>query len=273
MKQQTELMRHILKNDVSQRIIDFVSPIYGDSYVALWIYEAIGVALSELTALAEQLRYETNPNTTELLMDYWEDQYGLYRDSRLTMEQRRARLLDKIRYRAPCNPKRLAAAMQTVLGVPVSITERVAKNTFRVEILQATNDFQKLLRAIEVLESKKPAHLIYDVAQTSGVDETTIKLARSLTQAESYKVDVEAVKLALQTTLEKAVKLGAGLSFGEQYYIEPRSSIAESQGVLVSNIRMAAPISNKEEFTVTEIRQAARAAVEAAFSIASPGEE
>lgn len=270
MKQQTELMRHILKNPVAQRIIDFVSPIYGDSYVALWIYEAIGWALSELTLLAEQLRYETNPNTTELLMDYWEDQYGLPRDSRLTMEQRRWRLLDKIRYRAPANPKRLAAAMATVLGVPVEITERVAKNTFRVEILQATSDFQKLLHAIEVLEAKKPAHLIYQVAQTSGVDDTIIKLATATVQEEVYGVGVEAIKLNLQKTLETAIKLGAVVTVGEQYRVDPESIAIETRTDLESHVKLATPISAREQYNVEAIKRTARIAVEAAFNIASP---
>ena len=42
MNHQTELMRSILKNQKAQEIIDYVSPIYGNSYVGLWIYEAIG---------------------------------------------------------------------------------------------------------------------------------------------------------------------------------------------------------------------------------------
>lgn len=224
MKQQSELMRHILKNEVAQRIIDFVSPIYGDSYVALWIYEAIGVALSELTTLAEQLRYETNPNTTELLMDYWEDQYGLYRDSSLTMEQRRARLLDKIRYRAPANPKRLAAAMQTVLGVPVEITERVAKNTFQVNILNSVGDFKKLLHALAVLEARKPAHLIYTINVVSQTDATDLKMAMAITQEEANKIDAAAINLAVQVTLEKAILLGAALTAGERYRVKLAST-------------------------------------------------
>lgn len=77
MRQQTELMRSILTDETAQRIIDFVSPIYGDSYVGLWLFQAIGVALSDICAFAEQLRYETNACTADMLLDYWERQYGL----------------------------------------------------------------------------------------------------------------------------------------------------------------------------------------------------
>ena len=265
MKQQTEMMRRILQNEVAQRIIDYVSPIYGESYVALWIFEVIGIVLSQAAGLAEKLRFEANPITTELLMDQWEDQYGLYRDSSLTMEQRRARLLDKIRYRAPANPKRLAAAMATVLGVPVEITERVAKNTFQVDILDAVGDFRKLMRAIEVLEAKKPAHLIYKVAQNSRVDESVVKLALATVQAESYQLELEAVKLALQTTLERAIKLGAGLSAGETYRIDAQPVTIDIQTDLERSVRAASVLTGGEEYRVETIRQTARNAVEAAF--------
>ena len=270
MKQQTELMRHILKNETAQRIIDFVSPIYGESYVGLWIYEVIGFAIGEIAAIAEQLRYETNPNTTELLMSYWEEHYGLHPDSNLTMDQRRVRLLDKIRYRAPANPRRLADAMATVLGVPVSITERVAKNTFQVDILDAVADFKKLLHALDVLEKRKPAHLIYTVAANNPVDETDLKLATATTQAEDYHVGVEAIKIALQTTIEKAIKLGAVVTVRESYGINPDPITIETQTNVEGNLLTTAPVASQEVYTVHDIKRTARIAVETAFNIASP---
>ena len=45
MRYQTELMRSILTNETAQKIIDYISPIYGDSYVGLWLFQAIGTAL------------------------------------------------------------------------------------------------------------------------------------------------------------------------------------------------------------------------------------
>lgn len=270
MKQQTELMRQILKNETAQKIIDYVSPIYGDSYVGLWIYESIGVALSLISAVAEKLRYETNPITTELLMDYWEDHYGLHRDSSLTMEQRRERLLEKIRFRAPCNPVRLARAVENVLDVPTKITERVAKNTFRVDILNSVSDFRKLLHALTVLNQRKPAHLIYEVNVDSKVDETDLKLATAITQAETYRIGVEDIKLSLQTTLEKAIMLGAAVAIGEQYYVNPQSVSIETETDIESHVNTATPVSAKEEYNIEEIKRVAQIAVETAINMASP---
>lgn len=263
------MMRQILQNETAQKIIDYVSPVYGDSYVGLWIYEAIGAALNDICILAEDLRYETIPMTTETLMDYWEDHYGLHRNSDLNMEQRRFRLLDKIRSRAPCNPERLADSLEAVLFVPVEIIERVAKNTFRVNVKAGISDFQKMLHAIYVLERRKPAHLIYEFNVETQVDETDLKLATAITQSESYSVGVDAVKLVLETTLEKAIKLGAAVSVGEEFRVEPRNVSVETTTNLEYNALTASPVSSREVYSVAEIKQVARIAVEKAFNLAS----
>ena len=55
MRQPTELSAAILTNPIAQEIIDWVSPIYGNSYVGLWIYQAIGSALGRVQTIAESL--------------------------------------------------------------------------------------------------------------------------------------------------------------------------------------------------------------------------
>lgn len=189
MKNQTELMRAILTNKKAQEIIDYVSPIYGNSYVALWIYQAIGTVLGEVCDIAEQLMNETNPATADLLLDYWEDHYGISRDSSLTKEQRRIRIIAKTQSRGSCNPSRLATAVSAALGgVPVEITENVAKNTFLVNIREVVDSINP---AVAVLERMKPAHLIYQIqVATQTVTATEIKTAIAVTRAENYHVEV-----------------------------------------------------------------------------------
>lgn len=189
MKNPTDMMRAILTNETAQRIIDFVSPIYGDSYVGLWIYQAIGVALGEICDIAEQLRYETTPATAELLLDYWEDHYKIPRDSSLTVEQRRNRLIAKTQSKRGCSPARLASAISAALnGVPVEIVENVAKNTFLINI---KNYVESIVPAVAVAERMKPAHLIYQIRVTTyTVAQRDIDIAIAMTHAEKYKVEV-----------------------------------------------------------------------------------
>lgn len=185
----TELSQRILTNETAQRIIDYVSPIYGESYVGLWLFQVIGLVLSDLNAVAVKLRDETNPITTDILLDYWEEHYALQRNSSYNNDQRRARLLSKIQERGPCNPTRLADAVSAALGgVPVDITENVAQNTFLVNIRES---IPSLVPAVAVLEKRKPAHLIYQIrVATQTVSDVDIKTAIAITHSEKFIVEV-----------------------------------------------------------------------------------
>ena len=189
MRYQTELMRSILTNETAQKIIDYVSPVYGESYVGLWLFQAIGVALEEVCKIAEQLKEETNPATADLLLDYWEREYGLATDTSLTKEQRRRKIIAKTQTRGPASPAKLSAAVSAALGgIEVDITENVAQNTFLVNI---RNYVPSIAPAVAVLERIKPAHLIYQIRVAARtVSAAEIKVAIAMTHAEQYRVEV-----------------------------------------------------------------------------------
>ena len=190
MRYQTELMRSILTSKTAQKIIDYVSPIYGDSYVGLWIFQAIGAVLDDVCTVAEQLCYETNASTTELLINYWERRYGLSVDNSLTIEQRRERIITKTRSRGSCTPKRLETAISAALGgVKVEVIENFSRNRFHVLI---RGNVGSLDPAIAVIERMKPAHLVYNInvsAQTST--SADMKTAIAMTHSEKFVIPVE----------------------------------------------------------------------------------
>ena len=185
----TEMMQNILTNEKAQEIIDYVPPIYGNSYIALWIFQTIGIIMGELYNIADQLRDETNPATAEMLLNFWEDHYGLPRDSSMTAVQRQNRLISKAKNRGACNQARLESAISSALGgAEVEIAENVAKNKFLVNIRDVVAD---IVPAVAVVERMKPAHLIYDIqVATQTVSEAEIKNAIAMTRAEQYKVEV-----------------------------------------------------------------------------------
>jgi uncharacterized UPF0146 family protein len=189
MRNPTELMRSILTDPTAQEIIDYIPPVYGDSYVAIHIIQAIGKVLGEVRKICDDLMYETTPATSALLLDYWEDQYAIPRDSSLTIEQRRARIVQKRLARGPCNPAVLAAAVSSTLGgIRVDINERVAKNTFEVLLYEQVND---LSPAIAVLDRLKPAHLIYEIRiMAPTVITAEINVGAAVTYSEKFNVEV-----------------------------------------------------------------------------------
>lgn len=187
---QTELMRSILTSPKAQTIIDYVSPIYGKSYVALWLFQAIGTVLGEACDLVESLKHEIIPTTATLLLDLWEEHYGIPKDSSLSVEQRRARLAAKTQSRGACTPYKLQTAVSGALGgAEVEVTENVAKNTFRVTVKEYVPD---IAPAVAVIERMKPAHLIYElhVVESSTVA-AEMKTAIAITHYERYAVEVQ----------------------------------------------------------------------------------
>lgn len=188
MNYQTELMRQILKSERAQEMIDYVSPIYGDSYVGLWLFEVMGQAWDKVWDIFTSLRNETTPITADKLIGMWEDSYGIPHNSSLTLEQRRARLI-AWRDRGPCNPHRLAAAVSSALnGVEVEVRENIKKNTFLVVIRNVVYDWTP---AVEVLERKKPSHLIYIIAVALLIEaRNDIKVGVGMTRRESFTVQI-----------------------------------------------------------------------------------
>ena len=124
MNYQTELMQEILTNEKAQEIIDYVSQIYGESYVGLWLYQVIGSVMGPICDVSEQLRYETSPSTTTLLLPYYEAEYGIQPDLTMTLEQRRNVVVASMRSKGACTPARLADSVSAALGgVPVEVIE------------------------------------------------------------------------------------------------------------------------------------------------------
>ena len=189
MRYKTELMSRILTSKTAQRIIDYVSPIYGNSYVGLWLFQAIGVALDKVCEIAERLKYETNPATADLLLDYWEREYAIPTDTSLTKEQRQAKILAKTQTHGPVTPAKLSAAVSAALGgVEVDITENVDKNTFLVNIREYVPSIDP---AVYVLEKMKPAHQIYRIrVATQMVTDAEVNIAIAMTHTEQYRVEV-----------------------------------------------------------------------------------
>lgn len=156
MRYQTDLMRAILTNETAREIIDWVSQLYGESYVGLWVYQVIGFVLGEIRAMAEQLRKEVQPNTAVQLLDLWEDSYGQVRDPALTTAQRQARLAMWRLTRGPASPYRLEQAATAATGYPVLLTENIEPYTFSIGII--CDEVMDLDEIAAKLRWIKPAH-------------------------------------------------------------------------------------------------------------------
>lgn len=161
MRKSTELMESILTSPEAQKIIDYLSPVYGEAYVFLWILQAIGTALDEAKAASEEYIKQVTPATATWTLGYWENQYGLVTDPSLTIEQRQKRILTEIQSKAPINPEKIRKLLSTIGECEIIVEENIAPNTFGVYVQEQVDEATKK-EMLELLDRIKPAHLIYD---------------------------------------------------------------------------------------------------------------
>lgn len=158
----TELTEKILQSPMAQKAIQQVSPIYGEAYVVLWLYQVIGMVLDDMAEWTESLEQQVVPQTATWSLPYWEDQYKIYADPSWSIERRRQNIINKCRTRAPMNPYRLAGIASVAAGADARIEEHTGKNKFTVYI-SAKEDLVDEEFVRKEINAAKPAHLIYDI--------------------------------------------------------------------------------------------------------------
>lgn len=155
-----EKRSEIITAEAADRMLNRVSPIYDNAYVALWIYEAIGREWDALWRLIESLSDELVPETATWMLDLWERRYGITPEVGATIEERRKAVIVAARGAPPVSPWYLSQQLTTLAGQEVNVEEGVADYTFGVFYGQIITDAinQKI---VDYLERHKPSHMAY----------------------------------------------------------------------------------------------------------------
>lgn len=167
----TELMDEILKSPKAQEIIQKLSPVYGDAYTALWLFQIIGTALDLMEEWTESLADQAVPQTATWSLPYWEEQYNISADPSWSYERRRQNIINKCITRAPINPSRMASIASVAAGVDARVEEHTGKNHFTVYV-SAKPDMVDENYIRKEIDAAKPAHLIYSVVYEQFVENT-----------------------------------------------------------------------------------------------------
>lgn len=160
MRYRTKLTDKIITSEQAKEILSMVSPIYGDDYVSLWLFQIIGSQLDKPAAWVEEYIQQLVPQTATWVLPYWESEYGLVPDPSWTIEQRRLNIISKMWSNGPMNPSRLAQIIKGVANADVSISENTGKNRFTVYI-NTTPYKADNIAVNKTLDKLKPSHLIY----------------------------------------------------------------------------------------------------------------
>lgn len=145
-------------NETAKRMMSRVSPIYGQAYVAKWLYQVMGIEMEEARHYFEELRSQSFPETATWGISYWEQRYGLPVDDTLSIEERRQRITAKRGLRAPMNPARIEQIISDLCKKPCAVTED--NKNYRFYISVYTDDvkinFDDIKNRIKKI---KPSHL------------------------------------------------------------------------------------------------------------------
>ena len=156
----TEMAEEILTSNTAKAFYNMVSQIYGNSYVALWCFQAVGKVFDEYRPYFEEIAEQFNPATATWLLPLWEERYGIVPGEDRTLEQRREAVISRRKFNAPITPKKLSDLVSALVGVPVDVVENTGQNQFTV-FIRRNIEVEKYANALQFVDSTKAAHLIY----------------------------------------------------------------------------------------------------------------
>ena len=134
---------------------------YDRSYLALWLFEVMGREWDEMRAWSEELKKEIFVQTCTWSIDIWEWVYGFEPDETMTLEERRQRILNRVRGVRPINPEVLRLGVEELAKADTEVHDFVGPYRFEV-IIHPKNSPIPFDKILKYLRDTKPSHLSYD---------------------------------------------------------------------------------------------------------------
>lgn len=161
----------IIRSPTAEDMIRMVTQgFYDNSYIGLWLFEAIGREYDDMGRWVVELKREIFIQTCTWSIGLWEGLYGISTNPELPLEQRRAKLLAKQLHRPPINPAQIAGIIAAFAGCPVRIVDPISPYAFKVIVDESNALYPVDYKAArEMLAEIKPSHL-------RGIWETVINV-------------------------------------------------------------------------------------------------
>lgn len=173
----SQIDRIELTNETGKRMLSWVAPIYKDSLVMKIIYQALGMEWESTEAMIADIKAQFNPLTATWSIGWWEDAWSLLRQEGAPIEQRRSRIIAKMRQSVVINPARLEKEIERITGKTATIVHAAAY-TFAIQTRILTPEQEANVRAL--IEDMKPAHKSYliEIIYNSWADVEPLSWAR-----------------------------------------------------------------------------------------------
>lgn len=164
---------NILTNELGDRMLDMVAPIYDNSKLTLYTFEAFGESLTKETDfVATDFIKQMFPQTVTWAIRLWEIQYGIIPDSSKTIEQRRQALMSVMYKNKPMTPYHIKQLIYAITGLDNDVEENTAPNTVTIAIYGYV---QNLTGLRSELDEKLPAHInyVFNMAEREQIETTS----------------------------------------------------------------------------------------------------
>lgn len=178
----------------AQKMLTYVTAgWYRRSYYGKWIYQVIGMELDGLREIVEALGYQAFIPHATYTLSFWEVLYDLPIREDLSYEERRERILNKIRTKKTINPADVKRYAEQATGRECTVVEDNPHYAFVIWIMQGekTFSFENLHKTIY---DNKPSHLSYSLGmklkyQQNLETAALVMEVREITTTESAEAD------------------------------------------------------------------------------------
>lgn len=154
----------IIASVTANRMLNRVSPIYDNSYVGLWMFEAIGKEYDALWDIVNSLPDQLFPESVTWAIELWEQRYGITPSSAQTLEDRRKAIIAARSIPSPFLPSTLEKYINNLTGREARVTDYVRDFTFGIEIVNSDGMLGSDLKEITAyINRHKPSHMSYDL--------------------------------------------------------------------------------------------------------------
>lgn len=165
----------IITSKTAERMLGRVSPIYDNSYVGLWMFEAIGHEYDQLWEIVNSFPDQLFPESATWSIELWERRYGIVPIEGQSLETRRQRVLAMRSTPKPLNPFQVESYIRIMYERDCEVVDNVGSYTFGVYIIATDTPKELNVRDITAyLDRHKPSHMSYELAFEAA---TTINIS------------------------------------------------------------------------------------------------
>ena len=139
--------------------MQYLPNFYEKSTVVQSVMNSIGNEAEACAGMAGKLFYELHAATAERYVDLWEQSVGIPVNTDLTVEERRSRVLARLRQIDATTPERIAAIARSYSRGDVEIVENFSEYIVTIRFVNRIGKPDNMSGLIEQLNQIMPAHL------------------------------------------------------------------------------------------------------------------